>query len=171
MPRTRTLRVVIDTGNPVINDGALEASGGGDLVIQDPLDNDGGTISIQDGNVELAVSNSLTVNFSGTGGTLQLDNTVTGGASAGVDATSTGTAAIIITSIGSVSSTGAEGIEATSAGGNISITPEGSVDWDNRCRRYARRERQHHDHRGRRRWHHHYGHGVLRNPRLELGLG
>ena len=98
---------VIDTGNPVINDGALEASGGGDLVIRDPLDNDGGVISIQDGNVELAVSNSLTVNFSGTGGTLQLDNTVTGGVSAGVDATSTGTAAIVITNIGSVSSTGA----------------------------------------------------------------
>ena len=121
------LASVIDTGNPVINDGALEASGGGDLVIRDPLDNDGGVISIQDGNVELAVSNSLTVNFSGTGGTLQLDNTVTGGVSAGVDATSTGTAAIVITNIGSVSSTGAAGIEATSAGGNISITPEGSV--------------------------------------------
>ncbi len=121
------LASVIDTGNPVLNDGTLEASGGGDLVIRDPLDNDGGIISIQDGTVELAVSNSLTVNFSGTGGTLQLDNTVTGGASAGVDATSTGTAAIIITGIGSVSSTGAAGIEATSAGGDISVTPEGSV--------------------------------------------
>ena len=121
------LASVIDTGNPVLNDGTLEASGGGDLVIRDPLDNGGGTISIQDGTVELAVSNSLTVNFSGTGGTLQLDSTVTGGASAGVDATSTGTAAIIITGIGSVSSTGAAGIEATSAGGNISVTPEGSV--------------------------------------------
>ena len=122
--------VVIDTGNPVINDGTIEVSGG-DLVIQDALNNEGGTISIQGGTIELAVANSLTVNFSGTGGTLQLDSTVTGGALAGVDAASTGTAAITITGAGSVTSTGAEGIEATSAGGNISITADGSVSGTN----------------------------------------
>ena len=118
----------VDTGNQFVNDGPLEASNGADLVIQDPLNNEGGTVSIQDGTVELAITNSLIANFSGLGGTLQLDKTVTGGAAAGVDATSTGTtAAMTITGAGSVTSTGSDGIDATSAGGDIMITPAGSV--------------------------------------------
>ena len=122
-----TLSFIVDTGNAVANEGTLEASNGGGLAVRDPLENEGGTISIQDGTVELGISNALTVNFSVTGGTLQLDNTVTGGAAVGVNATATGTAAMTITGIGSVTSTGADGIEATSAGGNITITPAGPV--------------------------------------------
>jgi hypothetical protein len=119
--------LVIDTGNQVANKGTLEASSGGDLTVRDPLDNEGGSVSIQDGTVELGVTNGLTANFTATGGTLQLDNTVTSGAAAGVDATSTGTAAMTITGVGNVSSSGADGIDATSAGGNITIMPGGSV--------------------------------------------
>ena len=122
-----TAAVTINTGNAIVSEGTLEASNGGDLVIRDQLENEGGTISIQDGTVELGVANALTVDFSGTGGTLQLDNTVTGGAAAGVNATSTGTAGMIITGTGQVTSTGADGIVATSAGGNITITPAGPV--------------------------------------------
>ena len=122
-----TAAVIIDTGNAIVSEGTLEASSGGDLVIRDQLENEGGTISIQDGTVELGVANALTVDFSGTGGTLRLDNTVTGGAAAGVDAKYTGTAGMIITGTGQVTSAGADGIDATSAGGNITITPAGSV--------------------------------------------
>ena len=120
--------LVIDTGNPLADIGTLEASAGGHLIVRDPLDNQGGSISIQgDGTVELGVvTNDLTVDFSGTGGTLQLDGSVSG-AAAGIDATATGTAAMTITGAGSVTSTGADGIDATSAGGDITITPAGSV--------------------------------------------
>jgi hypothetical protein len=111
----------------VVNKGTIEATDGGYLLIQGSLDNEGGTISIEDGTVELGVTNRLTVNFSDSGGTLQLDGTVTGGSAAGVDATSTGTAAMTITGAGSVTSTGADGIDATSAGGDITITPAGAV--------------------------------------------
>ena len=120
--------LTVNTGNPFENDGVLAASNSGHLVVDDPLTNGGGTISIQGGGtVELNVTNSVVANFSGTGGTLQLDSTVTGGAAAGVDATATGTAAITITGAGNVTSTGADGIDATSAGGDIKITPSGSV--------------------------------------------
>jgi large repetitive protein len=120
--------LTVDTGNPFENDGVLAASNGGHLLVDDPLTNGGGTISIQGGGiVELNVTNAVVANFSGTGGTLQLDGTVTGGAAAGVDATATGTAAIAITGAGNVTSIGADGIDATAAGGNIAITPAGSV--------------------------------------------
>jgi hypothetical protein len=111
----------------VTNDGTVEASNGGDLVIRGALNNVGGSVSIQDGTVELAITNGLIANFSGLGGTLQLDGTATGGAAAGVDATSTGTAAMTITGTGPVTSTGVDGIDATSAGGNITIIPIGST--------------------------------------------
>ena len=88
---------------------------------QGPLILSGGTLDIG------SSTNGLTVNFSGSGGTLQLDNTVTGGTAAGVDATSTGTAPMTITGAAAVTSTGADGIDATSAGGDITITPAGSV--------------------------------------------
>ena len=102
---------------------------GGDLLVQGSLENEAGSVSIQGGAaVELGVvSGELTIDLSGAGGTLQLDNTVTVGTAAGVDATSSGSAAITITGAGQVTSTGADGIDATSAGGNITITPAGSI--------------------------------------------
>ena len=111
-----------------LTNSGLLAVNDGDLLVQGSLDNEGGSISIQgDGTVELGVViNDLTVDFSGTGGTLQLDGTVSG-TEAGIDATATGTAAMTITGAGSVTSTGADGIDATSAGGDVTITPAGSV--------------------------------------------
>ena len=61
-----------------------------DFAGQGPLILSGGTLDIG------SSTNGLTVNFSGSGGTLQLDNIVTGGTAAGVDATSTGTAPMTI---------------------------------------------------------------------------
>ena len=113
--------VVIDTGNPVVNEGILEVSNGGDLVIQDPLNNEGGIVSIQDGIVELDITNGLIADFSGSGGTLQLDGTVTGGAASGVDATFTGTADMTI-SVGpdvTITSAALYGIGAVSAGSGV----------------------------------------------------
>ena len=99
-----------------ISTATLDITGGTftvtDFAGQGPLMLSGGTLNIG------SSTNGLTVNFSGLGGTLQLDGTVTGGAASGVDATFTGAADMTISVAPDVTITSAAqyGIGAVSAG-------------------------------------------------------
>ena len=124
---TATEILVLNTGgNAITNDGAFIANGA-ILNVASSLTGTGSDLIEANGTIELNGADAQTVSFEGAGGTLQLNGTVTGGASAGITATSTGSATITITGAGSVTSTSADGIDGTSAGGDITITPAGSV--------------------------------------------
>ena len=123
--------IALDTGNTVTNDGILEATNGGMIFVYDPLTGSGTDVIENGGAFVLAAANGQTVAFEGSGGTLTTNGAIDGGSATGISATSTSGAAMTITinTSSTVTSTGADAIDATDSGGagDISITADGAV--------------------------------------------
>ncbi len=122
--------LTIETGNPVTNDGVFLVNGG-TLDIADPLTGNGTDTIENSGTLALAAANAQTVSYADLGGTLIASGPISGGSEPGIVATTTtgDVMTITINGAGSVTSTGADAIDATNSGGggNISITANGAV--------------------------------------------